>query len=103
MGNVGGHTTIMLLMDGFKTLENHFKQNENRLTHIIKDRTGNSFEGYVNYLRLEEAKKLLQSNKHETISEVAHSVGFESLSNFNRVFKSQVGVSPKNFVELQGN
>lgn len=55
--------------------------------------TGLSFTEFVSRTRVEKAKKLLL-NPNLRISEVAFAVGFQSISNFNRMFKRIVGRSP---------
>ncbi|MEK7782224.1 MAG: helix-turn-helix transcriptional regulator [Verrucomicrobiota bacterium] len=55
--------------------------------------TGLSFTEFVSRTRVEQAKKLLL-NPNLRISEVAFAVGFQSISNFNRMFKRIVGRSP---------
>jgi AraC-like DNA-binding protein len=52
---------------------------------------------YISRLRINEAKRLLiETNLH--ISEIAYNVGFNSPSNFNRVFKNLTGQSPSEFL-----
>jgi len=55
--------------------------------------TGLSFTDFVSRTRIEKAKNLLL-NPHLRVSEVAFAAGFQSLSNFNRIFKRIVGESP---------
>lgn len=50
-------------------------------------------------MRINEACKKLTSGNFENISIVAYSCGFNSLTNFNRVFKGIVGYSPKYYVD----
>lgn len=82
-------------------LSEEFGRSNNDISQIVKDRTTNTFPRYVNYLRLEEAKRLLKEGHFATISEVGYAVGFNSASNFIRVFKSQIGVSPKSYVDQE--
>jgi AraC-like DNA-binding protein len=58
--------------------------------------TGVSFTQYVSRLRVEQAKQLLPNLNHR-ISEIAFTVGCQSLSNFNRIFKSITGASPTEY------
>ncbi len=59
----------------------------------FKKETGLTFTEYVARLRVEAVKNLLL-NSHKRVSEAAFEVGFQSLSQFNRVFHSIVGESP---------
>ena len=75
-------------------LSKEFGINPNEISTYIKEQTELTFPKYLNLLRIEEAKRILKSGKYSTISEVGYMVGFNSPSNFNRVFKSIVGYSP---------
>ena len=55
--------------------------------------TGLTFTDYLAQLRVEKVKNLLQ-NPQKTISEAAFEAGFQSLSQFNRVFRHLVGETP---------
>jgi transcriptional regulator GlxA family with amidase domain len=48
---------------------------------------------YVQNLRLEEAKRLLESSD-EPVDEIGYVVGYEAPSFFRRLFKRRTGVSP---------
>ena len=55
-----------------------------------------SFKQYLTQIRIHEAKRLL----HETdrlVSDICLTVGFNSISHFNRVFKTMTSVSPLEF------
>lgn len=58
--------------------------------------TGVSFTHYVSRVRVEQAKQLLLNLNHR-VSEIAFSVGCQSLSQFNRIFKKITGYSPTEF------
>jgi AraC-like DNA-binding protein/ligand-binding sensor protein len=63
---------------------------------VFKKTTGLRFTDYVARVRLEDAKgELLNPNRR--ISEIAYDVGFQSLTQFNRVFKRIFGQSPTEF------
>jgi AraC-like DNA-binding protein/ligand-binding sensor protein len=63
---------------------------------VFKKTTGLTFTDYVARVRLEDAKTQLL-NPSRRISEVAYDVGFQSLTQFNRVFKRVFGQSPTEF------
>jgi AraC-like DNA-binding protein len=54
------------------------------------------FTDYVGRVRLEDAKTQLL-NPSRRISEIAYDVGFQSLTQFNRIFKRVFGQSPTEF------
>jgi AraC-like DNA-binding protein len=62
----------------------------------FKLETGLTFVGYVNRVRVEQAKILLH-NKNLRVTEVAYDVGFQSLAHFNRTFRKLVGISPTEY------
>ena len=63
---------------------------------VFKKTTGLKFTDYVARIRLEDAKTQLL-NPSRRISEVAYDVGFQSLTQFNRMFKRTFGQSPTEF------
>jgi AraC-like DNA-binding protein/ligand-binding sensor protein len=63
---------------------------------VFKKSTGLKFTDYVARVRLEDAKTQLL-NPSRRISEVAYDVGFQSLTQFNRMFKRVFGESPTEF------
>ena len=65
----------------------------NYLSEKFKNVTGVNFVEYVARVRFEKACDLLE-NVDRRISEIAFAVGFQSLSQFNRVFKKLSGRSP---------
>lgn len=60
---------------------------------MFKQATGLTFTDYLARVRIEKVKNLLL-NPHKRISEAAFEAGFQSLSQFNRVFKKITGEAP---------
>ena len=60
---------------------------------VFKQVTGLTFTHYVARVRVETIKQLLL-NPHTRISEAAYAAGFQSLSQFNRVFHRFAGEAP---------
>jgi AraC-like DNA-binding protein/ligand-binding sensor protein len=65
---------------------------------VFRKTTGLKFTDYLARVRLEDAKTQLL-NPNRRISEVAYDVGFQSLTQFNRMFKRIFGQSPSEFRE----
>jgi len=65
---------------------------------IFKRVTGYTMTRYVNMIRCEYAKELLESGKH-SIKEVALLCGFENYSYFTNVFKAYSGVLPSTIIK----
>jgi AraC-like DNA-binding protein len=61
----------------------------------FKKQTNMTFTEFVNQYRITQAKTLML--KHHNVSEVVYAVGFESMSYFNKLFKSLVGETPSSF------
>ena len=68
----------------------------NYLSEKFKQVTGMNFVEYVARSRFEKACKLLHDGDLR-ISDIAFATGFQSLSQFNRVFKRFSGKSPTDF------
>jgi AraC-like DNA-binding protein/ligand-binding sensor protein len=62
----------------------------------FKKSTGMTFTDYLARVRVEKVKNLL-INPHKRISEAAYECGFQTLSQFNRVFRKVAGESPTNY------
>ncbi len=80
-------------------LSSEFGKTSSDISKLIKAKTGQTFPKYLSLLRVTQAKSFLISGNYKTIAEIGYSVGFNSSSNFIRVFKSQEGLSPKNYAE----
>lgn len=68
----------------------------NHLSEKFKQITGVNFVDYIAVTRFEKACNLLLGSNRR-ISEIAFAVGFQSLSQFNRVFKRLSGESPSSY------
>ena len=68
----------------------------NYLSERFKQVTGMNFVEYVARTRFEKACRLLHDGGLR-ISDIAFAAGFQSLSQFNRVFKKLCGKSPTQF------
>jgi len=68
----------------------------NYLSEKFKQVTGMNFVEYVARTRFEKACRLLHDGDLR-ISDIAFATGFQSLSQFNRVFKRLSGKSPTQF------
>ena len=64
----------------------------------FKKHTEITFISFLNKIRINEACKKLTEHKFECISIAAYKCGFTSITNFNRVFKSIIGCSPREYV-----
>ena len=65
----------------------------------FKKSTGKTFISYLNALRVSEACRLLVNERYDCISMIAYNAGFNSITNFNRVFRLEKGLSPKEYLQ----
>ena len=63
---------------------------------LIRKETGTSPKEFISLFMIEEAKRRLVGT-NEDISEIAYRLGFEYPAHFTRMFKRQVGVTPKEY------
>lgn len=69
------------------------KQLSRKITAI----TGESLSKYILQVRMNRAKRLLDSDNGYTIAEVAQRCGYEESSNFTRAFKQIYGITPSQY------
>ena len=67
---------------------------------FFKLRTRRTFTQYLQQLRVTEAKKLLLETEL-SVSQVSYQVGFQTLSHFNKTFKSLTEMTPKEWRKLE--
>ena len=65
---------------------------------MFKQATGLTFTDYLARIRVEKVKNMLL-DPHKRVSEVAFAAGFQSLSQFNRVFRKVAGEAPSSYRE----
>lgn len=71
----------------------------NALSRFFKQHTNRSVSSYINEVRIGKATQLL-TDSTMTILEISYKCGFNTISNFNRTFKSLKGLSPTEFREI---
>lgn len=84
-------------------LAKHLGTPKHHLSQVMNEQLQQSFHELINAYRLEHAKKLLRhlDLHHLTIAAIAYDSGFRSISNFNALFKKQVGVTPSIYRKRQ--
>ncbi len=88
-------------MNFYKTthVENLAKKIHVSTRHFIrlfKKQTGYGLSQYITMLRIEEAKQLLCTTQ-KSITTICFDVGYDNVSHFYKVFKSNTGYTPKQF------
>jgi AraC-like DNA-binding protein len=66
---------------------------ESSFSRYFRRSAGQSFSDTVRKLRLAHACQLLE-NSDEPISTICHRTGYQNLSNFNRQFRREYGITP---------
>ena len=65
-------------------------------SHLFHQETGITFTRHVQSRRVAEAKRML-AETDQTITEICFACGFNSLTHFNRVFRSREKCSPRQY------
>lgn len=72
-------------------------------SRFIKKRTGYTFVESLTEIRLGHVSRMLIDTTH-SIAEIAYKCGFNNIANFNRIFKTKKGCTPKDFrADYTGN
>lgn len=66
-----------------------------KVNEILKSEYGSTFTNHINKLRVIEASRLLAEKSDAHITEIAYLVGFKNISYFNKLFKEEFGLTPK--------
>jgi AraC-like DNA-binding protein len=66
---------------------------------FFKKHTLHTFISFLNEVRINEACKRLTDGRYVSISTVAYNCGFNSITNFNRIFRGVTGKSPTEYME----
>ncbi len=75
------------------TLSKVFFLNSDYLGRLFKKETGLSVSGYLQEVRIEEAKRLLSGTSVQ-INEIAARVGYDNFSYFSHIFREKTGLTP---------
>ena len=86
-------------LDGIAELAIRLEVSQEYLTRCFCKYTGVTPGKYLNQVRIENAKLLLQRGHHK-IQFVSDACGFSNANYFARVFRDSVGVSPREYARL---
>lgn len=84
------------------SIARHFFISPCYLSHQFKQVTGYTLTQYVQLTRIKNVQYML-SNSREPISKLAEDCGFNSFSQFNRIFRKLCGQSPSDFRKNSGS
>ncbi|WP_308635597.1 helix-turn-helix transcriptional regulator [Paenibacillus silvisoli] len=83
-------------------ISERYSLNERYLNRLFKQETGVTIGSYMNTIRLEHAKRLLETTSMP-ITAIAHAAGFYDGAHFSRTFKGKEGVSPQDYRAMHRN
>ena len=72
---------------------------DNYNKNVFKKNYNITLNKFIINTRIEKAKEIFLKDKNSSIKSVANEVGFNDPLYFSKVFKAEVGVSPKVFIE----
>lgn len=78
-------------------LQRVFPISRSYLSQLFNRELGCSFSDYVNSFRIEESKRLLETEPDTSIQEIAERSGFHSISTFRRAFVKHTGSMPSEY------
>lgn len=82
-----------------KYLADHVHLSASYLSDLLKKETGMNAQDQIHYYLIEQAKNTLL-NSDNSVSEIAHSLGFDYPQYFSKLFKQKTGKSPKEYRNL---
>jgi two-component system, response regulator YesN len=72
------------------------------ISRIFKEYTGYNISDYINFVRIEKAKELIE-NSTMNMEEIQNVIGIPSRTTFNRVFKKHEGIPPGKYRQLKAH
>lgn len=76
-----------------------FHINYTYLSTLFFQKTNQHFSDYLNQIRIEQSKRLLQT-ENLTIQQIGEKTGFINQGYFSKIFKRYVGISPKEYQKI---
>lgn len=93
---ISNHYTEDITLEG---LAEHVGLTPTSLSRLYRQKTGETISNHIIDTRLGHAVRDLV-NTDRNIADICFACGFNNLSNFNRIFKSRHGMSPKEFRQV---
>ena len=79
-------------------IANHVGMNRSSFCTFFKKVTGQTYITYLNKMRIDRACALLRDGRYN-VTDVCYMVGFNDVPYFNRCFKNNRGMSPKEYAD----
>lgn len=64
------------------------------LSNYINNVKGRNFNAWINFLKVEETKRVLLEDRSRPLGEIAYEMGFTDSASFSKIFKSIEGIPP---------
>ena len=82
------------------TVAKHFFMSKSYLSRIFRQATGYTVNEYINASRIQESRRLLVESDL-SVTQIAEAVGYESITYFEKIFRSHTGISPLKYRKQQ--
>lgn len=86
-----------MMIDSVEQVAERFNYNYTYISRMFRNVKGVSMVKYITQKRIETSKKIMRENPELSISTVSNMVGYMDQHYFSRVFKSIMGISPKEY------
>lgn len=80
-----------------ETLAERLDISAHQLSEFLNAKLGASFSAYINALRIDRARSLLESAPEKNIMKIAYESGFGAKSTFNTAFRAATGQTPSEY------
>lgn len=87
---------------GREALVSMLGTNESYLYNMFKEEYGTTVSAYITHLRLEYSITIIKSEKKIPIEELAIRCGFNNARTLQRLFKSNFGLTPSEYLKFEG-
>ncbi|OLO04928.1 helix-turn-helix domain-containing protein [Salinicola socius] len=78
------------------TLAERYGMTPSTFSRFFKHATGDTFVAFLRRIRIRDACRLLLEGEH-SVADICFQVGYNNLSNFNRHFREQKGMTPRQY------
>lgn len=68
--------------------------NTRLLSNYINNVKGKNFNAWINFLKVEETKRVLLEDRSRPFGEIAYEMGFTDSASLSKIFKSIEGIPP---------
>ena len=77
-------------------LAGHLKFSKAFISRLIKEESGMGFSQFLQKIRIDKAKRYL-NHTDLSIQDISAEVGYQNLSHFYSIFKTQTGLTPNDY------